>query len=63
MRGSKRTPIVFDQAFVGLQVDADYAQRSERKNLYAERQGFPVLAVGDELMEVKNRPDFEPKRW
>jgi len=30
---------------------------------YAERRGFLVLAVGDELMEVKNRPDFEPKRW
>jgi hypothetical protein len=30
---------------------------------YAERQGFLVLAVGDELMEIKNRPDFEPKRW
>jgi len=30
---------------------------------YAERQGFLVLAVGDELMEVKNRPGFEPKRW
>jgi len=30
---------------------------------YAEKQGFLVLAVGDELMEVKNRPGFEPKRW
>ena len=30
---------------------------------YAEQQGFFVLAVGDELMEIKNRPDFEPKRW
>ena len=30
---------------------------------YAEKQDFLVLAVGDELMEVKNRPDFEPKRW
>jgi len=30
---------------------------------YAERQGFLVLAVSDELMEVKNRPGFEPKRW
>jgi len=30
---------------------------------YAEKQGFLVLAVGDELMEIKNRPDFEPKRW
>ena len=30
---------------------------------YAERRGFFVLAVGDELMEIKNRPDFEPKRW
>jgi hypothetical protein len=29
---------------------------------YAERQGFLVLAVGDELMEVKNRPGYEPKR-
>ncbi len=30
---------------------------------YAEKQGFLVLAVGDELMEIKNRPDFEPRRW
>jgi hypothetical protein len=30
---------------------------------YAERQGFLVVAVGDELMEVKNRPGFEPKRF
>ena len=30
---------------------------------HAERTGFIVLAVGDELMEVKNRPDFEPRRW
>lgn len=30
---------------------------------YAERRGFFVLAVGDELMEIKNRSDFEPKRW
>jgi hypothetical protein len=30
---------------------------------YAERMGFLVLAVGDQVMEVKNRPGFEPKRW
>lgn len=30
---------------------------------YAEKQGFLVLAVGDGLMEIKNRPEFEPKRW
>jgi hypothetical protein len=30
---------------------------------YAEKQGFLVLAVGDEVMEVKNRPGFEPRRW
>jgi hypothetical protein len=30
---------------------------------YAEKQGFLMLAVGDEIMEVKNRPGFEPKRW
>jgi hypothetical protein len=30
---------------------------------YAEKQGFLVLAVGDELMEIKNQSDFEPKRW
>jgi myosin heavy subunit len=30
---------------------------------YAERQGLVVLGVGDELMEVKNRPGFEPKFW
>ena len=30
---------------------------------YAEKTGFLVLAVGDEIMEVKNRPGFEPKQW
>ncbi len=30
---------------------------------YAEKQGFLVLAVGDELTGIKNRPGFEPKRW
>jgi hypothetical protein len=30
---------------------------------FAEKMGFLVLAVGDEIMEVKNRPGFEPKRW
>ncbi len=30
---------------------------------YAERRGFFVMAVGDELMEIKNRSDFEPKQW
>ena len=30
---------------------------------YAEKTGFVVLAVGDQIMEVKNRAGFEPKRW
>jgi len=30
---------------------------------YAEEMGFVVIAVGDALMEVKNRPGFEPKPW
>lgn len=30
---------------------------------YAERQGLVVLGVGDQLMEVKNRPGFTPKLW
>lgn len=30
---------------------------------YAERQGFLILAVGDQLMEVKNSLGFEPRRW
>jgi len=30
---------------------------------YAEKTGFLVLAVGDQVMEVKNRPGFEPRRW
>jgi hypothetical protein len=30
---------------------------------YAEKTGFLVLTVGDAIMEVKNRPGFEPKRW
>lgn len=29
----------------------------------ATKAAFPVLAVGDELMDVKNPPGFEPKRW
>ncbi len=30
---------------------------------YAEKQGFMVLATGDQLMEIRNTPDFQPKRW
>jgi len=30
---------------------------------YAQKKGFLMLAVGDQVMEVKNRPGFEPKRW
>jgi hypothetical protein len=30
---------------------------------YAEKTGFVVPAVGDQVMEVKNRSGFEPKRW
>ena len=30
---------------------------------YAEKVGFLVLAVGDEVMAMKNRPGFEPRRW
>ena len=30
---------------------------------YAEKVGFLVLAVGDELMEVKNTKGFKPKEW
>jgi hypothetical protein len=29
----------------------------------AERQGFLVLGVGHEIMEVKNRAGFKPKEW
>lgn len=30
---------------------------------YAERNGSLVAAVGEEVMELKNRADFEPRRW
>jgi hypothetical protein len=30
---------------------------------YAERAGFLVLAVGDQVMELRNSPGFEPRRW
>lgn len=30
---------------------------------YAERKGFLVLGIGMEIMEIKNRADFEPKIW
>jgi len=30
---------------------------------YAEKTGFLVLAVDDQLMEVKNTPGFIPKEW
>ncbi len=30
---------------------------------YAGKVGFVVLAVGDELMEVKNPKGFKPKEW
>jgi hypothetical protein len=29
----------------------------------AEQTGFLVLGVGDQVMEVKNRPDFVPRHW
>ena len=30
---------------------------------YAERQGLIVLAIGDQIMEVKNTPGFVPRRY
>lgn len=30
---------------------------------YAEKRGFLVLGVGDEVMEVKNTPGFKPRLW
>ena len=30
---------------------------------YAEKQGFLVLAVGDQIMEIVNHEGFEPRRW
>ena len=30
---------------------------------YAEKLGFLVLAVGNQLMDVQNSADFQPKRW
>jgi hypothetical protein len=30
---------------------------------YAERCGLIVLGVGDQVMEIKNRPGFSPKFW
>lgn len=30
---------------------------------YAERKGFLVLGIGMEVMEIKNRPEFQPKTW
>ena len=35
----------------------------DRVLAYAEKQGFLVLAVGDQFMDVQNPPGFEPKRW
>ncbi len=30
---------------------------------YAEKKGFLVLGIGEEIMEVKNRKGFKPKFW
>lgn len=30
---------------------------------YAEKKGFLVLGIGEEIMEVKNRKGFKPKLW
>ena len=30
---------------------------------YAERHGFLVIALGDQFLEIKNRPEFEPRCW
>lgn len=31
--------------------------------VFAEKKGFLVIAIGDELMEVQNHAGLEPKRW
>ena len=36
---------------------------SEEQLRYAERRGFLVLGIGEEIMEVKNREGFRPKEW
>ena len=40
----------------GLYVDKSFIK-------YAEKRGFIVLAVGDQLMEVKNSKGFKPREW
>jgi hypothetical protein len=30
---------------------------------YREKLRFLVLAAGNDIMELKNRPRFAPKRW
>ena len=30
---------------------------------FAEKQGYLVLGVGSEVMEIKSSKDFTPKRW
>jgi len=49
-----------DRALIGIlaSLDVDASVLA-----YAETKGFLVIAIGDQLMEVKNRPGFEPRRW
>ena len=49
-----------DRALIGILASLDF---DASVLAYAETKGFLVIAVGDQLMEVKNHPGFEPKRW
>ena len=48
--------------FAPVEARRDACRAYEGVLNYAEEVGFVVLAVGDEVMEVKNRPGFEPRR-
>ncbi len=51
-------PGIMDRVTILNEEDA-----AETEVIEAAKTGFLVLAVGDQLMEVKNPPGFESKRW
>lgn len=53
-------PAFRDMPVVGILAGLDVPENMLRP---ANRKGLILLGVGDELMEVKNPPGFEPKRW
>ncbi|MEW5768529.1 MAG: hypothetical protein AB1797_13130 [bacterium] len=49
-----------DRRIIGVMAFMNYVEESK---LYAERQGFYILAPSGETVTIQNSPGFEPKVW